>query len=118
MGDTGENKPQVKAFRVPGGRVVRLESDLPWGVLQKIAAEAGINWLFMVATPELGSGAHLEPLYRACCAHAEVAPPERITAKTLLDALIDVDDEYPEEFVEASAEGVPDFPKEGETATS
>lgn len=117
MGDTGENKPQVKAIRVPGGRVVRLESDLPWGTLQKIAADAGINWLFMLASPELGSGAHLEPLYRAACAHAGVEPPAQITARVLLDAVIEVDDEYPQEFDEG-AKGEPDFPKEGEPATS
>lgn len=110
MGDSGENKPQVKAMRVPGGQVVRLESDLPWGVLQKIAADNGMNWLFMVASPELGNGAHLLPLYRACCAHAGVDMPEKVTARTLLDAIIDVDDDYPSEFDEGD-KGEPDFPK-------
>lgn len=117
MADTGENKAKVKAIRVPGGQVVRLESDLPFATISKIASDVGMNWLFMLASPELGSGEHLEPLYRAACEHAGVEPPAKLTARLLLDAVIEVDDEYPTEFVEGK-DGQPDTPKAGGPATT
>jgi len=88
----------VKAFEVPGGRLVRLETDLPFETLVKVADDHGLNWLFLVSTPEMGTGKALIPLYKACCEVAGVDLPEKITARSILNALQDVPDDLPEYY--------------------
>lgn len=89
---------KVKAIRVPGGQEVRLETDLPIGDLTKIAAKHGLNWMFMVANPEMGTGVHLVDLYELACRHAGVVPDSEMTARKMLAAIVDVDDDMPEEY--------------------
>ena len=87
-----------RAFRTPNGQLVRLESDLPFSTIAKTADGAGLNFMFMLSTPELGTGITLEALFLACCEVAGCEPPAKITAKVLLDALETVPDDLPEEY--------------------
>lgn len=89
---------KVKAIEVPGGQLVRLESDLEFGELTKITEKHGVNWLFLLATPEMGTGPALNDLYLLACKSAGVEPPAKVTARVILDALQDVDDDLPEVY--------------------
>jgi hypothetical protein len=100
-----------RAIRVPGGRLVRLETDLAWGRVQQIAEEHELNILYVLSAPEIGTGAALEPLYRLACEEAGVEVPEKLTARVLLEALETVEDDLPEEYTDG-------IPKEGETSTT
>lgn len=91
-----------KAIRTPAGRLVRLETELPFDVVAKIAHDHGVNWMFLVDQPELGTGGALVALYKACCAHAGEEPPDVLTARVLSDAIADVDDALPEEYHDGS----------------
>ena len=91
---------KVKAIVVPSGQVVRLETDLEFGDIVKIAEKHGLNWLYLLATPELGTGVALADLYALACRTAGVPVPERLTARMILDAVKDVDDDLPEEYVD------------------
>ena len=100
-----------KAIRIPDGRLVRLESDLALEVLSKISNDAGINLLFMLSTPELGSGVHFVPLYRAACEAVGAEVPAKITARMFFDSLETVADDLPEEYVDG-------LPKEDASSTT
>lgn len=88
----------VKAFRVPGGQLVRLETDIEFDEITAIATKHELNFMFMLASPELGTGKSLADLYRLCCRTAGVEVPEKLTARLVLDALEDVEDDLPEYY--------------------
>lgn len=96
-----------KAIRTPAGKLVRLETDLPFGVLADVCHEHGLNWLHMLATPELGTGKALEALYRKALAHVGEEPPAKVTARRLLEAIETVDDSLPEEYVDGAPKAEP-----------
>ena len=100
-----------KAIRIPDGRLVRLESDLDLDVLAKIAKLADMNLLFMLASPELGCGVHLKPLYRAACEAVGAEVPAKINAKLVYDSFETVADDLPEEYVDG-------LPKEDASSTT
>lgn len=100
----------VKAFRVPGGQLVRLETDVEFGKITEIATKHEMNFLFMLASPEMGTGKSLSDLYLLCCETAGVEPPAKITARTILDALEDVPDDLPEVYEDG-------HPKEADPTT-
>ena len=100
---------KVKAVKV-GGRELRLETDFSLEEITTITQRHGLNILFFLSNPELGTGAGLADLYTLACQKAGVPVPDPITYRTISDSFIDVDDDLPE-FYE---DGVP---KEGEPST-
>lgn len=87
---------KVLAFRVPGGRDVRIESDLAWGVISELAAKHGVLWTQILAGPwTLLPGACLEDLFLACCEFAGVDPPAKLTGRAIVDAIQWVDSDDP-----------------------
>lgn len=86
---------KVKAFVFPGGRIVRLETDLEFGEIARICGETNANWLFLLATPEMGTGVALFELYKLACKRVGV-DSKGATARVILDALQDVEDDLPE----------------------
>ena len=110
MAAEGSSDATCRAFRVPGGRLVRLETDLPFETIVKIAEEHGLNFMFMLSTPELGTGSALMPLFKACCDVAGVEVPAKVTARTILEALETVPEDLPEEYED-------NIPKEGAPTT-
>lgn len=87
----------VKALKI-GDRVLRLESDFTLDEVVKITSKHGLNLLFFLATPEIGTGLGLADLYRLGCRKVGIEPPETITFRTVSDALIDVPDDLPESY--------------------
>lgn len=101
----------VKAYQVPGGRVVRPASEMDYGVIADIAAEYGLIATFLLAHPDVVNQRAVIDLYKACCKHAEVDPPELITADLIAEAIVDSLDDLPEEYVDG-------IPKEGDPTTT
>ena len=54
MAAEGSSDATCRAFRVPGGQLVRLETDLPFEKIADICDPLGLNTQIMLATPELG----------------------------------------------------------------
>lgn len=88
--------PKVCAFRLPGGKVVRL-GDIPLGVLARIAEEHGRGFVDLISQPLIGTGSDAEALYRAACDVAGVIAPDPLTAAAVYDAVHLVEKEGPTE---------------------
>lgn len=101
---------KVKAIEVPGGALVRLETDLEFGEVAKIADKHGLNWLYLLSSPELGTGTALVDLYALACRTAGAEVPAKVTARMLMDAVRDVDDDLPEYYQDS-------YPKEDAPTT-
>lgn len=85
------------AVTTPAGHVVRLD-DVPLSDLQKIVEEAGLDsWVLLVTEPARNAVA-VESLYRYCCEISGDAPPERITAKVIGEAVSFVSDDLPDTY--------------------
>lgn len=100
-----------RAIRTPAGKLVRLETDLPFHVVADIAHEHQVNWLQLVGLPDIGTGKALLDLYKACLAHVGEEPPAPLTVRIVNDALETVDDSLPEEYHDGA-------PKEDSPATT
>ena len=94
---------------VPGGTKVKL-ADLPIGVIGEAAREGDLGWVDVYQAP-LRDDRAAQALYRACCQHAQVDPPEVLTPLVLIDAFtLDVKDDLPTSFEDG-------LPKEAVEAT-
>lgn len=94
---------------VPGGATVKL-ADLPIGVIGDAARAGDLGWVDVYQAP-LRDDRAAEALYRACCQHAQVDPPETLTPTVLIEAFtLDVKDDLPTSFEDG-------LPKEGDEAT-
>jgi hypothetical protein len=94
---------------VPGGAKVKL-ADLSIGVIGDAAREGELGWVDVYQAP-LRDDRAAQALYRACCAHAEVDPPETLTPGVLIEAFsLDVKDDLPTTFQDG-------LPKEAGEAT-
>lgn len=77
-----------------GERELRLE-DLEVEVLDDIAKQFGIEWIYLVYAPAANAAAGIA-LARKCAELMGVDPPEKFTARVLLDLYVTVDDDLPE----------------------
>lgn len=103
---------KVLAVRTPGGKVYRLEADIPFGVLVDIAAANDLNWAAVVSNPLFsGSGQVALDVYRAACELAGETVPDPIVAKVVFDAFNVVDDDAPDYHEDGR-------PTEGEAVTT
>lgn len=85
------------AVTTPGGHVVRLD-DVPLADLHKIATDAGLDTWAKMMTEPLRNGAAAEAVYRHACTISDDTPPEKITAKVVIEAFEWVADDLPDTF--------------------
>lgn len=84
-----------------GGKSIRLD-DIEIGVIGEIARTVEMDWITLVNVPCLDERAG-RALVVKCAELLEVSPPEKFTARTLLDSFETVEDDLPELF----EDGVP-----------
>ncbi len=92
---------------VPGGKKVRVEHDLDFGVIADIATRHDVQWLALVGAPLRVPGGALLDLYRACCAWAEVEVPSPLSVRKVYDAIEAVPDDMPEWYEDGAPKEEP-----------
>lgn len=97
MGEQGD-KPTVTGIRVPGGRVVRPETEWEFGDIARIADAHGYVWPLMLRSPQLMSAACQLDLYQHACKTAQVEVPSPLTAEIMADVFTQVPEDLPEEY--------------------
>lgn len=94
-----DDAPKVLAVRTPSGKLVRLQTDLPAGVVIDIAAKHEVSWAVVVNNPLFsGSGAMGLDVFAAACDSVGDKVPEPLPMQRLYDAFDLVADDTPEYF--------------------
>jgi len=89
---------------VAPGKVVRVEHDLPFGVIADIATRHEVNWLTLIGQPFLAPAGAMLDLFKACCDHAGVEVPDPLSANMIYDSFNAVDIDLPAWY---EADGTP-----------
>lgn len=71
--------------------------DLPVGVLAQISKETDQSWILTQAAPLLNLEV-AEKVIEAACQELGIDKPEKLTARTVQDFFVQVDDDLPEQF--------------------
>ena len=101
-----DDAPKVLAVRTPSGKLVRLQTDLPAGVVIDIAAKHDLSWAVVVNNPLFtGSGAVALDVYTAACAQIGDTVPDPLPMQKLYDAFDLVADDAPEMFDDGTPTG-------------
>ncbi len=94
---------------VVNGKKLRLD-DIEIGILGDIARTCEMDWITLVNVPCLDERAG-RSLVIKCAELLGEPPPERFTARVLLDSFETVEDDVPESF----SDGVPTVAEENQT---